>query len=342
MKTIAKRIFGLLAVASLVFIHGCKDEVDPIPTPTEGNRVLVSNEGIFQQGNASLGVYNSEKNEYTDKRFKAVNGIPMGDVLNSIYLINGEYWCVVNNSGLIHVIDSASLTLKHTITGFLSPRHVCRVDNQKVYVTDLFSGVVSIVSTSTYKVTGTIPMEGWTEHALLAGDGVYITNPGKPYVFLINPATDQVVDSLKIGNGANSMLRANNATVLILCEGKYGSSELAALYRIDPKARQIVGMNAFPDKEKPHHLRQSPLNQKVFLINNGIVALSDVDFEVESSLVALTGAIYAFDIDHEGNFYVGDAKDFAQNSDITIYHNATYQVKNKFVAGLNTNGFIFE
>ena len=333
-----------LIITLLLTLFSCKDDiVDPqTPSHTSGPRVIVSNEGNFQKGNASLSIYLVESNVYLEKQFNVVNKLPVGDVLNSVKLINGEYWCVVNNSGLIHVIDSATLKLKHTITGFTSPRQICRVSDAKIYVTDLFAGIISVVSPKTYEIVGSIPLSGWTEHCLLAGDRVYVTSSARPYVYLINPGTDQIVDSLLIGNSANSMLRADNATVLILCEGKYGTSELAELYRIDPKARQVTAKYAFAQHHKPKLMRQNPANKKVYLIDNDIYELGPLDYSVKNMVISLTGSTYAFEIDGEGNFYVGDANDFVENGEISVYNGSDFSLKKSFMAGINTNAFVFE
>jgi DNA-binding beta-propeller fold protein YncE len=338
------KLRNALILTLLVLTHGCKDDnVEPGTQPTvKGKRVLVSNEGNFQQGNASLGVYIPDSNLYLDKQFKEMNSLPVGDVLNTIQVINGEYWCVVNNSGIIHVLDSATLKLKHTISGFSSPRQICTVYDSKVYVTDLFSGEVSIVSTTTYTKTGSIQIPGWTEHCLQAGDRVYVTSSVRPFVYLIDPNSDQVVDSIEIGNSANSMLRANNATVLVLCEGAFGTSELAELYLIDPKARQVTLKHSFAEGEKPKLMRQNPANNIVYLVNTDLYELNDSNYKVNRKVVDLSGSTYAFGIDNDGNFYVGDAKDFVENSTVSIYDKDDFTLSNTFVSGINTNGFYFE
>jgi len=339
-----KTIINILILSIFLFVSSCKDDaVEPIdPSSKHLNRVLVSNEGNFQKGNSSLGIYLPDSNMYIDQEFKNQNKIPMGDVLNSIRLIEGSYWCVVNNSGLIHVIDSATLKIKHTITGFASPRQVCEASDSKVYVTDLFSGEVSVVSKSTFKIIGSVKIPGWTEHCLLAGGRVYVTSSDRPYVYLIDPIGDQITDSIKIGNSANSMLRADNATVLILCEGKWGSSELAGVYNIDPKARQLTNTVNFADGEKPKLMRQNPVDNRVYVVNTHLFVLDALDYSVVKKVIDLETSTYAFDIDYQGNFYIGDAQDFVSKSLIRVYDKDNFNLLKSFEAGINTNGFVFE
>lgn len=339
-----KTIINILILSTLLFVSSCKDDaVEPIDSSSKHlKRVLVSNEGNFQQGNSSLGVYLPDSGIYVDQEFKNQNKIPMGDVLNSVRLIDGNYWCVVNNSGLIHVVDSATFKIEHTIMGFASPRQVCKASDSKVYVTDLFSGEVSVVSTSTFKIIGTVKIPGWTEHCLLAGDRVFVTSSERPYVYLIDPNDDQITDSIKIGNSANSMLRADNATVLILCEGKWGTSELAGIYNIDPKARQLTNSFEFADGEKPKLMRQNSVDKKVYLVNTNLYVLNAFGYSVDKKVMDLEASTYAFDIDYQGNFYIGDPQDFVSKSLIKVYDKDNFTLLKSFAAGINTNGFVFE
>ena len=85
--------------------------------------ILISNEGNFQWGNASVSFYDEEKDTLLQDVFQSVNQRPLGDVLQSIYLDDKYAYLVVNNSGKIEVVEKHSFDLQHTISGFMSPRY---------------------------------------------------------------------------------------------------------------------------------------------------------------------------------------------------------------------------
>ncbi|MGB0177414.1 MAG: hypothetical protein ACPF9D_09615, partial [Owenweeksia sp.] len=73
--------FLLGGLAFLLTLSSCKkDEPDNPDNNNPGiKNVLVINEGAFQAGNASLGVYNLETNAYAKQVFAANNNRPLGD-----------------------------------------------------------------------------------------------------------------------------------------------------------------------------------------------------------------------------------------------------------------------
>lgn len=330
-----------LIIILLFSIWACKEDEKTLVEIPKGGKVLLINEGNFQWGNSSLGFWSEEDNQYHKQAFKAANGIPLGDVFNSMNLINGEYWCVLNNSGLIHVIDTANFKILHTIKGFTSPRYTCDAGDNKVYVSDLYANGVWEVSSESYSITTKIALKGWTELMLMAGNKLWVTSSERPYVYLIEPSTNQIEDSIKIGNLANSILRFDNATVLILCEGKLGSSELAQLFQIDPKARQVTSKYDFKQGEKPRFLRKSPLTGDLYFIQNGLYKLDNQTFSVQEKQLELPSSIYGFDISKSGDMYISNGHDFVKNSTISVYTELKLEKQLEFDAGVNTNGFYF-
>ena len=74
------------------------------PDPQEPTKVLVGkgvfvlNEGTYTFANASLSFYDPEADTSANQLFYKVNGAPIGDVAQSLALINDQLYIVVNNS----------------------------------------------------------------------------------------------------------------------------------------------------------------------------------------------------------------------------------------------------
>jgi YVTN family beta-propeller protein len=296
------------------------------------------------RGNASVGLYNTISEEYKSNLFGNNNAIPLGDVLQSITEVNDEYWIVMNNSGKIYVVDQTSFKVKHEITGFTSPRYVqVTTDGKKAFVTDLYSDEISVVSTSNYKVSNTIPLDGWSEQMVYVDGHIWVANREKPYVFLIDPVKETVVDSIKIGNNTSSLIQLHTLEVAALSEGKLNSSDSTKIFKLDPKARQVIDVLTFPKEIKPIHLVQEPETHEIYTLHEGVYAIKYHDFSNNSKVLDLPGThLYGIGIDPANrNVFLSNAKDFVERSEVSVY-SKDFSLKQQFEAGVICNGFVFK
>lgn len=92
----------LLGLASL-FFSSCHEEIGPqavngSTVVPDSNAVVIVNEGNFQWGNASIGLYNPDLDSYQDGLYRAANGKALGDVLQEAHKIGNRYYLVLNGS----------------------------------------------------------------------------------------------------------------------------------------------------------------------------------------------------------------------------------------------------
>jgi DNA-binding beta-propeller fold protein YncE len=337
MRTI---VFCLLAVALLT---SCKDDepiIPPNPTSTS-HKVVVLNEGGFQRGNASLGLYDFLENTYESEVFKASNQIPLGDVLNGGRYVNGDLWLVVNSSGVIRVLDSSTLELKHTITGFNSPRYVHPISANKAYVTDLYADQVYVLDTRNMRVVRDIKFNGWSEHIELCGGDAWISNRDQPFLYQLDILNDEIIDSIRIGNNPNSMAKISDSKVAVLCEGILGSNEKTRLYVIDLNQKVISDSLVF-DELKPTNLRVDASTGNLYVTDEGVHYIDPINYDYQEKVIELPKTVnYAFDIDGStGRFYISDAKDYLKQSAVYIFDRNFRKVA-EFDAGVITKQFIF-
>lgn len=140
-------------IVTLFLILACFLQVSAQTNELES--VLILNEGNFNAGNATLTIYDPEINQATDGVFLSANGVSLGDVGQSLRIINGDLYIVMNNSQKIVVADPKSFAQKAVITlpEGASPREIVAVSEQKAFVTDLYANALYVVDLEDYSVS---------------------------------------------------------------------------------------------------------------------------------------------------------------------------------------------
>jgi len=338
----------IIALLTITLFSSCvKDKPKPLPVVdvnlSPARKIYVINEGNFQNGNASVSLFDTGTNLVVEDYFFKQNNTALGDIAQSISKINNEFYIVVNNSNKI-VVCNDSLKVVRTITGLTSPRFIQQVSAQKAYVSDLYANAISIIDLNSGTKTGSISCPGNTEQMVLLNNKVYVTNTEKNYLYIINTLTDAIIDSVTIGLNASSLVIDKNDKIWVLISGKFGSTD-GMLSRIDPaNLSQILGMSFGPGVH-PHHLCINGTKDTLFFINEGIsyAPVADVYKKVDEFIPKDNKNFYGLavhPITHD--IYASDALDYIQKSNIYIYSSATGAEKRNFKAGFISNGFYFE
>lgn len=86
-----------------------------------GTGLFITNEGMFQYGNATLSYYDPETKSVENEVFYRANAMKLGDVAQSMTIRDGVGWIVVNNSHVIFAIDINTFKEVGRITNLASP-----------------------------------------------------------------------------------------------------------------------------------------------------------------------------------------------------------------------------
>lgn len=277
------------------------------------NGVFVVHEGNFGGGNASLSFLNKTTGVMSNGLFTSVNGIPLGDVGQSMEVKNGKGYIVVNNSGKIEVVNLADLSSVGTISGLISPRYITFVSGAKAYVSDLFSGVVSSFNPQTLAVSGGVGIAGQVEQMEFVGGNVIAAGSGANKVYKIDPSTDALTDSVDVGVGPSNVAVDANGKVWILTNGGFGT-EVPKLVRINPTDFSIELTLDFPSTNNyPGNLEISGDGNTLYYVDGQV-------FQMAISATALPSAPFASVFAYkcgvdptEDIIYISDAGDFNSN-----------------------------
>ncbi|MEZ4774745.1 MAG: YncE family protein [Bacteroidia bacterium] len=336
---INKLFFPILL--GLVFTS-CKPDA-PVDPKGSGN-VFILNEGNFQAGNASIDQFDPKTSLLSSDVFSSRNQIPLGDVLQSMTIIGDKGYIVVNNSQKIEVVTLSDLAVQNTITGFTSPRFLLQVSSAKAYVSDLFGGAVSIVDLNTNTITGSIALPGWTEEMLLAEGRVFITNLSSEYVYVVDPATDQVVDSVEVGLGSNSLRLDKQGRLWVLSSGDSFNGIAGTLSVINPSDLSTLKSFTFTTSDYPVRLSVNPDGDRIYYLNNGLyeIAIDATTLPAAPKVLSGEGSyFYGLGVDPvSGTLYVADALDFSQRGLMLRFEESGTAI-DTFRAGVIPSGFVF-
>ncbi len=321
LTTHIRSFYGLALAAVMLTAVSCKkDKPDPQAPGTfkKGETVFVLNEGNFQFGNATVTAWNTLDSTVTDNVFEAANNRPLGDVAQSMTFVEENVYVVVNGSAKIEVLQMPDFKSTATITGFVSPRYMLPVSATKAYVSDLYQDGISIVNLQTNIRTGVIPLNGWSEEMLKVGNEIWVTNMEHDKVYIINPDTDQVTDSIQVSYASGAICRDTHGKIWVLCPGDKPNNIKAGLHRIAENHTVDFSLE-FPAGRVPSHLGYNIADDRIYFIDGGIYRMSTTDnvlpttaWIATNSVADFSGPFYNLVIGPEGRIFVTDPKDFIQ------------------------------
>lgn len=340
----------LLYILPLLLFFACdKDKIGPQyltdnqDISAANHKVYLVNEGTFGWGNGSLSVYDPNTGIVNQQVFSAVNGFALGDVAQSITRHENKFYIVVNNSGKVEVLDTASLQSVGSITGLNSPRYFLGFGS-KAYVTDLYADAISVVDLNSNTVTNQIAFGDWTNRLLQANGSVYVGAVNTGNLLEIDPNTDQIVDTIALTKGVGKMVLDQAGMLWVLCSGGI-NEQVPQLYQINPTDNSILQSFAFgSNSESPSNLCIDPTGTTLYFVNGGIFSMSINSGILPSNpIIPADGRIlYTLAVDpNTGELYASDAIDYVQASDIYRY-SASGNLMESFKGGTITASFWFE
>lgn len=354
------KLFLLALVAALLF--SCKPE-DPV-TPVNpkalnlGSGLFVLNEGNFQFSNASLSFYDIEADTVGNNLFYKVNDAPLGDVAESMALVDGQLYVVVNNTNLIYKVNATTMVCDTTkpfkLGDFYSPRELFFVSPEKAYVSDLMGAGLWIINPKDMSHCGFIQTGKTTEKMVSVGNELYVSNWSNYYLPGMEKNTIQVIDmnndvkvtEIQVGKEPNTMAVDKNGHVWVLCEGAVweADAELPSLWEINPLTKTAEKCREFDGTAMV--LRTNPTGDQLYLFLDNEVRRFDIATLSlsESFCIAAQeeGMFYNMAVEPEtGDIYVTDAKNYMMNG--TVYRYSSDGVLlSSFEAGAIPSAMLFK
>ena len=334
----------LTILVLIVLFFSCrKKEDEAIPVNINRHGFFVVNEGNFTWANASLSFYDITSDKSYADIFYEANAVPLGDVAYSMTTYNNKGYIVVNNSGIVYVVNLNDMKFSGKITGLTSPRYMLIVNDSLAYVSDLYDTRISKINLYTNSVSGYINLGCSSENMYLKNGKVFVSSWSyRNMVYSFDALSGNILDSICVGKQPNSMIVDKSNNLWVLCDGCFSGSsygeENPSLWCLNTSDLSVVKHFTFPVlSQSPIRLCANASLDTLSFINNGIYKMSIDDSSLPANPFITSGGknFYGLSIDKcNGDVIVSDAKNFVANGEILIY-SKTGQLKKTINAGVN-------
>ena len=318
-----KKMKNLLFLSVLaIFLHSCsKDSTDPINRGGlyEGG-YFITNEGNFGTGNGSI-TYVSPSGDVQQNVFESNNSFLLGDVVQSMSIINDKVYIVVNNSSKIEVASRDSMKYEYTLS-VNSPRIIHQVNENKAYISSWGDNMVYILDLNSGSISGSINCGNGPESIFSNGEYAYVCNNGgwsfDNTVSVIDISTDNVVSTINVGDKPNSIVEDLNGNVWVLSGGytQYDPVDWSIISQTQGSLVKIVNNSVeskidFPLGTNVSNLVINETKDMLYFSSNSSVVAHSVYSDNLSSDVFIDKGFYSL-ASNDGYIYCSDAKDFVQ------------------------------
>ncbi len=334
-----------LIVFLAFFFISCKKEEKIIENPVGGpGKVVVLNEGAFMQSNSSLTLYTIDsKSATSNDPYETINQKKIGDVLQSATVIGNYLYLIVNNSKKVEVIQKDNFQYQYSISNLNSPRYLLQVSSTKAYLSDLYDNNIQVIYLINKVISKKIECKGWSEEMVYSEGKVFVSNPQSDKLYVINPTTDIITDSISITKGGSSMQIDKNNKIWVLCGEDNTAGFIPKLFRINPITLQVEASFSFQTGQYPNKLQLNITKDKLLYLNEGVYEMNISDTVLSQNPIIYTNGkrFYGLGVNPvTGDIYVGDAKDFSQRGQVYRYFSNGTLIHD-FQAGIAPSRFVF-
>ena len=345
----------LIILLSVLVLASCQnDSIRPnVPIGLYENGYFVTNEGNFGTGNGSLS-FIDDRGSVSNNIFAQTNSFSLGDVVQSMEIINEKAYIVVNNSSKIEVANIDSMAHVATINGLISPRYILQVSNERAYISDWGIGGIHVLDLNTNSIISTISTGQGPEKMLIKENKAYICNVGgfglDNTVSVIDTENDVLITNINVGDKPNSIVEDANGNIWVLAGGntEYDANwnvvaeTPGELTTINSETNNVDGSVVFEVGDHPKDLIIDD-NGTTLYFSNGSWSKSVYSFDIYNNMLSenpiINKSFYSLGY-NDNHIYGTDVKDYVQNG-WTYKFNTNGQVVDSNEVGIIPGGYCF-
>lgn len=342
----------IAALATGLIFTGCST-TDDNQNGVYSSGIFVVNEGSFGQSNGEISFIDRSTGNVVNGIYGlANNSLQLGDVVQSLTIVNDKAYIVVNNSNKIEITDAGDFTNQGTISSLEMPRFMV-ADNGKGYLTQWVNfgvnGKVSVIDLSTNTITGNITVGKAPEKMLVHSGKLFVANSNDTSISVIDLSSGTLSATVSVSAWPSTIEAGSDGNIWVFSSGipswSAGGPTNAAITVINPTTYAIV---------KNIDLGQSTDGSAQFTANaSGSVFYYQINSNIyqvpvasttapASSFISSGAGAYGLKVDPQsGNVYVADAGAFTSNGWVRWYNGGTGTVIDSANVLLAPNGFVF-
>ena len=345
--------FLLPAAVTAALFTGCEKSENPPENTGYSNGIYVVNEGTYTQNNGSISFVDIEQNTITNGIFEAANNRSLGDVVQSLSVVNDSIgYIVVNNSAKVEIVQLKSFRTKSDPIQVNYPRYFLQVSSDQGYLTaGSFQGYVYTIDLNTATKTDSIAVGFGPETMLLINDRVYVANSGgwasDSTLSVIDIDLDEEIDKIQVGIGPVDLTTDSEENIWVYCKGYTNYNDIetdALLQKVDPVTKSIlweakVG-KALDYSSTPAKCASSGDGSTIYYLRpDGIYEINAVNPQLSLDPL-IAGNFYGLDADpHDGKIYLFETS-FSGNGLLKIY-DADGNLLSEGMVGVGPSGAVF-
>lgn len=350
--------FFFVLILSTIVVSCKKKPVQPTEETTSpttlSNGILVLNEGLFQQNNASLSWIDLSTNSVNSSFFEQKTTRSLGDTGNDIKRYGNKIYVIVNVSSTIEVLNATTgafiqqIDMKTASGDSKQPRYIA-FNGSKAYVS-CYDGFVDVIDTATLAIQQRIPVGSNPEGLCVANNKLYVANSGglnypnvDSTLSVISLSTYNELTKIVVGKNPGRVVADQNGEVYAITRGNY-STIPQRMHRINTTTdnleetfpMEVGSIVTFGNKFLLTTSDFSGSNTSIQLFNPQSELVENSNFIDVSSIETLYGINYS---STTGKIYVMDARGFSISGKLKEYSLAGNFIR-EWTVGLNPTGVL--
>jgi len=309
-------------------------------------------EGDYGKANGDITFFCSDLFQSAKSLYYDVNGVALGDVIESFAIADTLGFIVVNNSQKVTVVDMRDFTHIKTINGFSYPRSVVRADENSIYVSNgngYSDNYIYKIDLSTLTKADSLEVTSGPEKLLVVNSKVYAAiaggwkNDGNTVVE-INPASFTIVGNYEVASVPLDIVNDKNNNLWVYCKGvasydenwnaSYSNSGIS-LINTSTKAVKSFPLSSM-SASGVNNIAASSDGSIIYYLNDGLYSMSVTNTDLPAQKLS-ENLYYGIDVDpNSGHIICLDAV----NSKAVVY-DADFVEQYSFETGKFPTSVIF-